>query len=116
MNNAGVTKFVKHNDLDGLDAADFLRIYSVNVVAGFQMIRACRPEFEKAGPRRFIVNVSSIRDITGNGFHLSLHHLEGCAQHYDAFAGPRARAGHPHQYRSTAFNSPWFGQECLSLR
>src|SRR5690242_16585535 len=33
VNNAGVTKFVKHNDLDGLDAADFLRIYGVNVVA-----------------------------------------------------------------------------------
>jgi 3-oxoacyl-[acyl-carrier protein] reductase len=66
VNNAGVTKFVKHNDLDGLDAADFLRIYSVNVVAGFQMIRACRPEFEKAGAGA-VVNVSSIAGVTGNG-------------------------------------------------
>jgi 3-oxoacyl-[acyl-carrier protein] reductase len=66
VNNAGVTKFVKHADLDGLDAADFLRIYSVNVVAGFQMIRACRPQFEKAGAGA-VVNVSSIAGVTGNG-------------------------------------------------
>src|SRR5690242_8425991 len=41
VNNAGTTKFVKHPDLDGLSADDFLRIYRVNVVGPFQMVRAC---------------------------------------------------------------------------
>ena len=43
VNNAGTTKFVfNHGDLDGLDADDFLRIYKINVVGPFQMVRACR--------------------------------------------------------------------------
>lgn len=42
-NNAGTTKQVpNHADLDGLSAEDFHRIYSVNVVGPFQMIRAAR--------------------------------------------------------------------------
>ena len=43
VNNAGTTKFVKHADLDGLSAEDFLRIYRSNVVGPFQMARACAP-------------------------------------------------------------------------
>ena len=43
VNNAGTTKFVKHPDLDGLSADDFLRIYRLNVVGPFQMVRACAP-------------------------------------------------------------------------
>src|SRR5258707_4882667 len=39
VNNAGTTKFVDLKDLDGLDAADFQRIYAVNVIGPFQMIR-----------------------------------------------------------------------------
>ena len=41
VNNAGTTKFVKHADLEGLSAADFERIFRVNVVGPFQMTRAC---------------------------------------------------------------------------
>ncbi|HEU4728784.1 MAG TPA: SDR family NAD(P)-dependent oxidoreductase, partial [Kofleriaceae bacterium] len=41
VNNAGTTKFVDHADLDGLTADDFLRIYRINVVGAFQMVRAC---------------------------------------------------------------------------
>src|SRR3954463_9162863 len=42
INNAGTTKFVQdHADLDALSAEDFARIYSVNVIGPFQMVRAC---------------------------------------------------------------------------
>jgi len=42
VNNAGTTKFVDHNNLDGLNAEDFQRIYGVNVVGCYQMTRAVR--------------------------------------------------------------------------
>src|SRR3954463_6105839 len=42
VNNAGTTKHVAHDNLDGLSAEDFQRIYSVNTVGPFQMVRAAR--------------------------------------------------------------------------
>jgi 3-oxoacyl-[acyl-carrier protein] reductase len=65
VNNAGTTKFVKHTDLDGLQAEDFLRIYRVNVVGPFQMARACAPELKKA--KGAVVNVSSVASQLGTG-------------------------------------------------
>ena len=41
VNNAGTTKFVRHADLEGLSAEDFLRIYRLNVIGPFQAVRAC---------------------------------------------------------------------------
>lgn len=67
VNNAGVTKFVpNHRELESLTADDFLRIYSVNVIGAFQMIRAVTPAMQKQG-RGAIVNVSSIAAVVGNG-------------------------------------------------
>ena len=65
VNNAGTTKFVKHADLDGLSADDFLRIYRLNVVGPFQMTRACAPAL-KAG-KGAVVNVSSVASLLGTG-------------------------------------------------
>jgi 3-oxoacyl-[acyl-carrier protein] reductase len=66
-NNAGVTKFApKHGDLDALDAEDFLRLYGVNVVGPFQMLRAARPLLE-AGERASVLMISSIAAVTGIG-------------------------------------------------
>ncbi len=49
FNNAGVTKFApNHADLDAVNAEDFLRLYSVNVVGAFQMTRAARSLLEAA--------------------------------------------------------------------
>jgi 3-oxoacyl-[acyl-carrier protein] reductase len=67
VNNAGITKFAQHNDLDALDAEDFLRLYKVNVVAVYQMVRAARPHLDKAGGKATVVNVSSIAGVTGIG-------------------------------------------------
>src|SRR6185295_19890663 len=37
FNNAGVTRFANHSNLDALSAEDFLAIYAVNVVGSYQM-------------------------------------------------------------------------------
>ena len=65
VNNAGTTKFVDHADLDGLSADDFLRIYRLNVVGPFQMVRACVPALKAA--RGAVVNVSSVASQLGIG-------------------------------------------------
>jgi 3-oxoacyl-[acyl-carrier protein] reductase len=65
VNNAGITKFVKHADLDGLTAEDFLRIYRVNVVGPFQMARACAPALK--ANKGAVVNVSSVASLLGTG-------------------------------------------------
>lgn len=66
VNNAGTTKFCAHEDLDGLDAEDFQRIYGVNAVGAFQMTRACVPHMRARGEGA-VVNVASIAAVTGVG-------------------------------------------------
>ncbi len=71
INNAGTTKHVPHGDLDGLSAEDFQRIYAVNTIGPFQMVRAARSLLETAakasGRASTVVNVSSIAGIAGSG-------------------------------------------------
>jgi NAD(P)-dependent dehydrogenase (short-subunit alcohol dehydrogenase family) len=72
VNNAAVTKAAPdHADLDALSAEDFHRIYGVNLVGAYQMIRACRPLLEAAcdavGRASAVVNVSSIAAFNGTG-------------------------------------------------
>jgi 3-oxoacyl-[acyl-carrier protein] reductase len=65
VNNAGTTKFASMRDLGALSAEDFQRIYSVNVIAAYQMIRACEEPLRAA--RGAVVNVSSIAGAMGIG-------------------------------------------------
>ena len=67
VNNAGTTKFVDHANLDGLDAADFQRIYGVNVVGAYQMIRAVAPMMQSQDEGGAVVNVASTAGVTGIG-------------------------------------------------
>jgi NAD(P)-dependent dehydrogenase (short-subunit alcohol dehydrogenase family) len=71
VNNAGTTKHVAHDNLDGLSAEDFQRIYAVNTIGPFQMVRAARPLLEAAanasGRASAVVNVSSVAGISGVG-------------------------------------------------
>ena len=71
INNAGTTKHMAHDNLDGLSAEDFQRIFGVNTVGPFQMIRAARSLLEagaKASDRAAaVVNVSSVAGISGVG-------------------------------------------------
>ena len=66
VNNAGTTRFVPHANLEGLSAQDFQDIYSTNVIAAFQMSRACAPALKKSG-RGAVVNVSSLASFLGTG-------------------------------------------------
>lgn len=66
INNAGITKFAAAADLDGLDAQDFQRLYAVNVIGPYQMIRACVPSMKQQG-KGAIVNISSISGVMGIG-------------------------------------------------
>jgi 3-oxoacyl-[acyl-carrier protein] reductase len=66
VNNAGATKFADHANLDALSAEDFQRIYSVNVVGTYQMVRACAPAMKKSG-HGAVVNVSSVAGKNGMG-------------------------------------------------
>jgi len=66
VNNAGTTKFVDHANLAGLDMADFQRIFAVNVVGPFQMVRAVAEQM-RAGGGGSVVNISSIAGVMGIG-------------------------------------------------
>ena len=70
VNNAGTTKFVDLKDLDGLEAEDFHRIYSVNVIGAYQMTRALAPLLRK-NVGSGVVNVSSVASIMGRGSSLA---------------------------------------------
>ena len=68
FNNAGVTKFAgNHGELDAVSAEDFLRLYSVNVVGAYQMIRAARSLLEAAPAPGAVVNTASIAGVMGIG-------------------------------------------------
>lgn len=71
VNNAGITKHVAHADLDGLSAEDFQRLYGVNTIGPFQMVRAARSLLEAgakaSGRPSAVVNVSSVAGISGVG-------------------------------------------------
>lgn len=67
FNNAGVTRFAGHHDLDAVSGQDFLELYAVNVVGAYQMIRACRPLLEAAPRPGAVVNTASIAGVTGIG-------------------------------------------------
>jgi NAD(P)-dependent dehydrogenase (short-subunit alcohol dehydrogenase family) len=71
VNNAGITKHVAHADLDGLSAEDFQRLYGVNTIGPFQMVRAARGLLEAgakaSGRPSAVVNVSSVAGISGVG-------------------------------------------------
>jgi 3-oxoacyl-[acyl-carrier protein] reductase len=71
INNAGTTKHMAHGNLDGLSAEDFQRLFGVNTIGPFQMVRAARSLLEAgakaSGRASAVVNVSSVAGISGVG-------------------------------------------------
>jgi NAD(P)-dependent dehydrogenase (short-subunit alcohol dehydrogenase family) len=71
INNAGTTKHMPHDNLDGLSAEDFQRLFGVNTIGPFQMVRAARSLLEAgakaSGRASSVVNVSSVAGISGIG-------------------------------------------------
>jgi len=66
VNNAGITKHVAHGDMDGLSAEDFQKLFAVNAIGPFQMVRACRALLEAGAPSSVLMT-SSIAAVTGIG-------------------------------------------------
>ena len=66
VNAAGISKIVPQDDLDGLSGEDFRRIYAVNTIGPFQIVRAAAPHLKASG-NGAVVNVSSRAGITGGG-------------------------------------------------
>jgi 3-oxoacyl-[acyl-carrier protein] reductase len=66
VNNAGRTKIVSHDDLDGLTADDFAAIYRTNVIGAYQMTRAAVPHL-RANGLGAVVNTSSTSSMDGQG-------------------------------------------------
>src|SRR5580692_10030535 len=69
VNCAGVTRFVAHSDLDGLDDALIENMLATNVRGPFATVRALRPLLEKSKHPggAVIVNISSIAGLTAMG-------------------------------------------------
>ena len=71
VNNAGTTKHVAHDKLDQLSAEDFQRIFAVNTIGPYQMVRAARALLEASanasGKPAAVVNISSVAGISGGG-------------------------------------------------
>ena len=66
VNNAGITRFVPHDDLDALDDELIDRIFRVNWRGAFAAIRAFRALLARDGGG-LVVNISSTGGISGIG-------------------------------------------------
>ncbi len=113
VNNAGVTKHVTHSDLDGLMADDFQRLYAVNTIGPFQMLRAARPLLEASakasGRAASVVNVSSIAGLSGIGSSVAYVASKGAL---NSMTLSLARALAPHIRVNAVcpgyIDTPWF--------
>jgi NAD(P)-dependent dehydrogenase (short-subunit alcohol dehydrogenase family) len=65
VNNAGASVFCAHGDLEGVGAETFQKLYQINTVGAFQVIRAVAPVMKAGGGR--IVNVASVAGVFGVG-------------------------------------------------
>ena len=97
VNDASATKHVANPaDLDALSGKDFHRIFAVNTIAPFQMIRAARRLLEAAARATerasSVVNIFFGRCVQRIGFVDRLHGEQGGSQHDDLVARPRSRA------------------------
>jgi 3-oxoacyl-[acyl-carrier protein] reductase len=66
VNNAATTKPIPHKRMDLLDAAEFERVFSVNVIGNYQMTRAAAPHLKASGDAA-VVNISSVGAFRAGG-------------------------------------------------
>jgi 3-oxoacyl-[acyl-carrier protein] reductase len=66
VNNAAVTAFIKHADLEGVKLEDWQKILTTNLIGPFQCARAAREALLASGNGE-IVNVSSVAGLAGTG-------------------------------------------------
>lgn len=113
VNNAGTTKHVPHHDLGALSAEDFQRIYAVNTIGPYQMIRAARSLLEAgaklSGRPAAVVNVSSVAAISCESSSVAYSASKGAL---NAMTLPLARTLAPSIRVNTVcpdyIDTPWF--------
>ena len=66
VNNAAITRFIPHADLEALDSASFREVMDVNLMGPFQMTRAALPWLRAHGAGS-VVNISSTAGQAGTG-------------------------------------------------
>ncbi len=66
VNSAGTTVFVPHHKLDDVTSDDWHRLYAVNTMGPFQMMRAAAPHL-KADGGGHVVSISSVSGVAGVG-------------------------------------------------
>jgi len=66
VNNAAVTTFNDHKNLDGLSFEDFQRVFAVNVSGVYIVTRAMAPLLRRTG-NASVVNISSVGGLRGTG-------------------------------------------------
>lgn len=66
VNNAAVTSFIRHSDMEAVKTEDWMRIFSVNVIGPFQCARAAKDALLASGDGE-IVNISSIAGLAAIG-------------------------------------------------
>jgi len=66
VNNAGVTEFIAHDDLESVTEEVWQRLLSTNVLGAFSSIRAAAPALKKGGGG-CVVNISSIAGVYSIG-------------------------------------------------
>jgi hypothetical protein len=102
----GTTKFVAAKDLDGLDAAEFHRVYGVNVIGPSRWRGADADAAAPAGLRRSSTSRRSLDD--GLRLLARLHGEQGRAQRDDDRHGARLRpAGAGQRGRPGLVETPW---------
>jgi NAD(P)-dependent dehydrogenase (short-subunit alcohol dehydrogenase family) len=111
FNNAGTTTFAAHGDLDAVSADDFQRLYAVNVIGAFQMVRACRALLEAAPNPGAVVNTASIAGVTGIGSSIPYAASKGAmitmTQSLARALAPRIRVN---AICPGFIDTPWFGK------
>lgn len=65
VNNAGVTSFIAHADLEAVQESDWERILGVNLKGAFYCVRAAAPSLRQVNGA--IVNVSSVAGVSAIG-------------------------------------------------
>ena len=91
VNNAATTKPIPHRRMDLLDAAEFERVFWVNVIGNYQMTRAAGAHLKASGDAA-IVNISSVGAMRAGGSSMAYTASKAALNNLTLSSGPRASA------------------------
>jgi len=66
INNAATTRPIPHRRMDLLDAAEFQRVFAVNLIGNYQMTKEAAPHLKTSGDAA-VVNISSVGAMRAGG-------------------------------------------------